>query len=196
MPKSGQVVNFDQERPQAVARVIIPRPAELPESISDTLYMECVRDWILGATIEEVAVRLRKVPEAVGKMMKTAPWRRMEYLLREDLKTTVFGRVSRIEQNVLTQIEERLEFGDYAYDMFGKEYRPKLTIKKLVELHKRVSETKVSLDKDLSGKKEEDEVDTKTILKMLEDMAEKRKADPVTDAIDITPEPEDEDAAP
>jgi hypothetical protein len=186
--QKGEIVNFDVERVRPIQRVIVPRPPDLHESISDTVYMGCVRDWILGAEIAELAPRLKKSSVALANMIKTAPWRRMEYLLRDDLKTTVFGRVSRIEQNVLSQIEDRLHNGDYAYDMFGKEYRQQLSVKKLIELHRRVAETKVSLDKDLSGKKEEDEVDTKQILAMLEDMAEARKADPVSQAIDVTPD--------
>lgn len=186
------VVDFDQEmrdNPSGRKGFALPRPEQLGQAISDTLYVACVRDYILGADIEDVAKRLRKSPETLKTIISTAPWRRMEYLLREDLKTTVFGRVARIEQTVLDQIEDRLANGDVAYTMGGQEYRAKLNINKLIDLHRRMGETKHNLDRDLKGKKDkEDEADTDEIMAMLEKMVHDQRAnDPVKGAIDVTP---------
>lgn len=166
------VLDFDQVRKER-DYFRIERPHTLPRAVEDHTYIAAVREYLMGASLTEVGKKLRKGPEGMASMVETAQWKRAEYLLRDDLRYTLYGQMGRMESKIVAEMWDRLEKGDTVSDMFGKTHRVPLSAVKLVEMHKQVTRVKDGLDKQMQKNpdRDHDEKDAKAILAALERFA-------------------------
>lgn len=201
------ILDFDHVKPER-EYFRIARPPTLPPAIEDHVFIEAVREYLMGADLKVVGEKLRKGEDAMKTMVETPQWKRAEYLLRDDLRYTLYGQMGRMESTIVNQMWDRLQNGDTMSDMFGKVHRVPLSAVKLVEMHKQVTRVKDGLDKQMrrGPDDEDDKQGAQALLAALERYAEDKaraktfeqekssaldaevRTEPV---VDITPDPHD-----
>jgi len=96
------------------------RPSDLPRTCSDAELVEAVKEYLCGASNQELASLLHVEHTAVKKWTGARGWRQLEALLRDQVRELAHNSLSRITHKAFVQLQERLDEGDPMYNWEGQ----------------------------------------------------------------------------
>ncbi len=124
-----------------------PRPFGLPESVSDQLLLDVVRDYLLGERDKYCALKFGIDTHLFYEITKTVQWRFLQNQFRDEFLATTGGRLIRIEQKILDKLVEYIDDGVEAVSMEGNVYIRQISPKEAVQIAAMVGDANKRLDK-------------------------------------------------
>ncbi len=112
----------------------LPRPAEVPEYITDATLKEVVIQFMSGARINDLAYLIHMEVAEFRRMMITQRWQDLMVAVKDSIVASRLGSVHNIEQQLLNRIDDMLENGVDSVTALGEHYTRKLSPKEVSSL--------------------------------------------------------------
>ena len=156
-----------------------PRPPHVPDSISAEQLVTAVQGWILGDSIEKVALQLDVSRNMLSNIQRTSEWRAIQNFCRDEFMLTTGSRLMRIENKLLDKIEGYVDEGIEVVtrNEDGDEFRHhrQITPKEAVSIALMMNEVNKRVDKCKAGDVTRKTWDPETWLRTLEKAAKVMK---------------------
>ncbi len=161
-----------------------PRPPAVPDHISAEQLVTAVQGWILGDSIEKVALQLDVSKNVLSGIQRCPEWRAIQNFCRDEFMLTTGSRMMRIENKLLDKIEGYVDEGVEVVtrDEDGNEYRHhrQMTPKEMVSVALMMNEVNKRVDKGKAGDVTRKSWDPEGWLRTLEKAAKAMKEKEVT----------------
>jgi len=118
----------------SVANQNLPRPAQVPDYITDDALREIVIQFMSGANIKDLAYLIHMETAEFRRMMVTERWQQLMGAVKDSIVTSRLGSVHNIEQRLLNKIEDMLDNGIEAVTSLGEHYTRQLSPKEVASL--------------------------------------------------------------
>jgi hypothetical protein len=112
----------------------LPRPAQVPDYITDEVLREVVIQYMSGARVDDLCYLIHMERAEFRRMMVTQRWQELMQAVKDSIIASRLGSVHNIEQRLLDRIEEMLDKGVESVTVLGERYTRQLAPKEVASL--------------------------------------------------------------